>query len=1319
MAATDQIISGLVQSQLPDFVRADHPKFQLFLETYYAWLEDETKGNTVYHIMNAEKYRDIDETLDPFIRILKNELLPYFPEKTPLDLVKILKNAREFYNRKGSEESLKWLFRVLFDQEIEVYYPKQQILIASDGKWKLPKAFQLIISDENANIDPNLLEKRLATGSISKATCTIESANRTIDKNFGTEILEIYVTNVTKEFENGENLDIIYTDENNDEQLFSEKIIGAISAIKLDSTIRNDPLQIKRGLLYNVGDPVVVFGGLDNTAEARDAIAYVGNVSSGSIESIVPTFPGYGYRQYANTIVTVFRKPSDEVNANNRTDIRVVGVNDISIPTDSQASFKELITVDKVPILYLADTLIGDNYDIFTQNNRNIVIQVTESVSTEKFYNYEPVYANGSNYLTANFTAKIATTNADVGFGAGATACTDVLVLYDVQLSNGTSNLNFDTANVQEVLTDLSVGGLICANSGKTFTYDDQSDSHSDLISTNLAANVDSLLLQAFVTEELETGGIALYNLLEGGFGFRSTPEIDITSYYDTLLSEAQKENDSEYLANTLYQLYRQPIGVYGKIAHVYINNPGSNYANGDVIVVSGRGSGFSGYVTVNATGGIIKTTITNRGEGYDGTKTVTITSSGGSNGSLTAYGFGEGVTNQIDTGAIGRIRDIRVESRGFDYINTPIVSLKVVDMMITTPTGDISEGDIVYQGSSLDRSIFQGKVKNYDNDTGKLRLFNYSGNSFSNFNSTLPFKKYGSGVTFSVDVTKVVPAPEQYSTESIESGLPNPYFYGNGRARGVAEFFNGLINYPGFYVNTDGFLSADKKMQDGKTYHNYSYVIESGNSYKEYKNAIDDIIHPIGTVLLAKLVANNDLAVTTTPNNVVYFSLPGPGAVSNITIDDSTANIVIGQGTEWTSNANNLVEVGDIILLKDSTHPLRNQAKLVTVVTSDTELETESNWSYIGQGKISSYVEFETQTGTVLVNPPVTGTVEINSPISALGSVNRSSNVIWTGTGGGDFTSELFVGDVITINNQTRYITIIANADYAEVNSVFRFSGTDQSIYLSSNVVTGDGTNFDPEISVGDIITINNEVREVTVRNSASDTQLEVNTPFLYYATGQSLYLANNQVLGSSTDFDPEISVNDYIRVNNQIRQVISRTSDTLLTVNAAFDYYGTSNVIERLANTEFRVYGNTNPVNQFVANGDIISINIAAANLFMAQTGSVQVSASDEEVIGTATAFDTELQENDIISINNQIRKVVDISSATVMNVNSAFSGDASAQFIYKLATLVQANVGINGNTMSSNVTINSNLANLVYSIAPDYSSSDYDYEIITVTD
>jgi len=147
MSITDKKISALIESQLPAFINAKYqenaPSFRRFVELYYEWLEDETKGNTIYHIMNAEKYRDVDETEDGFIKLFRYELLPYFPERTELEIEKILKGAKNFYLKKGTADSIEWLFRVLFNKEVEIFFPKDNILRASDGKWQVPRSLKV------------------------------------------------------------------------------------------------------------------------------------------------------------------------------------------------------------------------------------------------------------------------------------------------------------------------------------------------------------------------------------------------------------------------------------------------------------------------------------------------------------------------------------------------------------------------------------------------------------------------------------------------------------------------------------------------------------------------------------------------------------------------------------------------------------------------------------------------------------------------------------------------------------------------------------------------------------------------------------------------------------------------------------------------------------------------------------------------------------------------------------------------------------------------------------------------------------------------
>jgi hypothetical protein len=57
-------ISNLVSSQVPFFVRNDHPNFIRFLELYYEYLEQNNK--TIDYIKNLNDYQDIDLAEDAF-----------------------------------------------------------------------------------------------------------------------------------------------------------------------------------------------------------------------------------------------------------------------------------------------------------------------------------------------------------------------------------------------------------------------------------------------------------------------------------------------------------------------------------------------------------------------------------------------------------------------------------------------------------------------------------------------------------------------------------------------------------------------------------------------------------------------------------------------------------------------------------------------------------------------------------------------------------------------------------------------------------------------------------------------------------------------------------------------------------------------------------------------------------------------------------------------------------------------------------------------------------------------------------------------------
>ena len=112
---------------LPDFVKSDYPTFIAFLQAYYEFLD---KRKTT---RNLDYIKDIDNTLPEFIEEIKKEIASVVPQLSNDKL--FLKNTKDVYISRGSEESYKLLFRLLYSKNVDIEYPRDKILKPSDGEW--------------------------------------------------------------------------------------------------------------------------------------------------------------------------------------------------------------------------------------------------------------------------------------------------------------------------------------------------------------------------------------------------------------------------------------------------------------------------------------------------------------------------------------------------------------------------------------------------------------------------------------------------------------------------------------------------------------------------------------------------------------------------------------------------------------------------------------------------------------------------------------------------------------------------------------------------------------------------------------------------------------------------------------------------------------------------------------------------------------------------------------------------------------------------------------------------------------------------------
>jgi hypothetical protein len=366
------------------------------------------------------------------------------------------------------------------------------------------------------------------------------------------------------------------------------------------------------------------------------------------------------------------------------------------------------------------------------------------------------------------------------------------------------------------------------------------------LVSYNFAnltsANYNTKLSDALSFPILTTFGIASTRMVSGGTGYDATTSVVATGFYTGA-------NSSTLL----------PLSSQGILGPIVISNGGVNYKINDTIVFTG-GTGYGAYANVTAVG--LSNTITEisfvsdpsgvtayplGGMGYLGSiPTVTVSSGTGSGASIYVPGI-VGLDAQFSVGSTlyGQVEEITLTNPGLDYISAPKVSLKIEDILIynVDPFNQPLQGDIIFQGTPgsqtfsanvANLTVYQANATNALNSTYNLRVFDYNG-SFSNSNTIYVLRNSSN--------TGIALLLSNSTTGIYTQGKK---IYGNGTAKAVANFVNGVVTGAGFYENADGQPSSYSVLEN-QDYNNYVYILQIQKALTEYKNAALAFLHPLG----------------------------------------------------------------------------------------------------------------------------------------------------------------------------------------------------------------------------------------------------------------------------------------------------------------------------------------------------------------------------------------------------------------------------------------------------------------------------------------
>jgi len=272
-------VSTVVPRQVPEFVREEHTQFIKFLEAYYEWMEQE--GNAGYVIRNIESAKDIDKTVDDFVKFFTKELMIAIPEYVLSDKRLLAQRIKDLYKSKGTQQSYELLFRILFNEPAEIYYPKVDLLRSSDGKYDKRTVIKVIeITGNSFNLIGQQITQVVNTEKgIAKATAFVESVIKTTVGSFVIAEININATTIVGIFKAGSTITGF---DNINDTLITVTSQSLIGNIRIDTD----------GSYYTIGQSFKVNGG-----SGTDLLCNVGTVQTGGITDIFVDTPGTNYRK--------------------------------------------------------------------------------------------------------------------------------------------------------------------------------------------------------------------------------------------------------------------------------------------------------------------------------------------------------------------------------------------------------------------------------------------------------------------------------------------------------------------------------------------------------------------------------------------------------------------------------------------------------------------------------------------------------------------------------------------------------------------------------------------------------------------------------------------------------------------------------------------------------------------------------------------------------------------------------------------------------------------------------------------------------------
>lgn len=241
------------------------------------------RANPVQNIQQFLDYADVDHTIYDFLDKFRDSFLEGIPNTlaTGLSKRKLIKNIKELYTKKGTVDGHKLFFRMLFDEEIEVIFPRDNLLRPSDGSWNTEPIVRVTSS---GNVNFSNAANQVLTGATSGITGRITTVTNFQEGGESYAQLSMAEGSLTGDFLVGETVS-------------TTDIIDDVSINGVVKEILTGVTLLSTGQYYETGDNINVIGG-NNFGDME-----VFKTSEGEVDEVIIDAGGTGYT--SGTSITI------------------------------------------------------------------------------------------------------------------------------------------------------------------------------------------------------------------------------------------------------------------------------------------------------------------------------------------------------------------------------------------------------------------------------------------------------------------------------------------------------------------------------------------------------------------------------------------------------------------------------------------------------------------------------------------------------------------------------------------------------------------------------------------------------------------------------------------------------------------------------------------------------------------------------------------------------------------------------------------------------------------------------------------------------